>query len=117
MRTTVLANEVHHILEIWQEHVSKYVDLLPLVFIIVARECADKFLKSSKAYNLYLWVVTFQSLLNLGDAIGPLSLKEISLSDVENNVLELVPVLQYKRGYDEEIGLNLLYLFRLKRSN
>ena len=47
MLTTILTNHVHHLLEVWQEHVSKYIDLLLLVVIIITRKCADKFLESS----------------------------------------------------------------------
>jgi hypothetical protein len=99
MLTTVLTNHVHHLLEVWQEHVSKNIDLLLLVVIIVTRKCADKFLESSKAHYLYLWVFTFQSILDLRDAIDPLSFKEIGLGDVENDVLKLVlDLLGLKRG-------------------
>lgn len=94
MLTTVLANKVHHVLEIGQEHVSKNVNMLLLVFIIITRKCADKFFKSSEAHNLYLRVVTFQSVLDLFDAILPLSFQEICLSDIENDVLNLVPISQ-----------------------
>ena len=111
--TTALSHKVHHMLKVWQEHLPKYVDLLLLAFSIVARERADKFLEGSQSHDLKLWVITFQSLLDLRDAVLPMSLHKVGLGDVENDVLELVPTKFQMRI----TSFDLLDLFGLELSD